>query len=257
MDQITRSGSCFAEERISSAELPRSSCMGRRMERDNSFSAAASWKSLFPGAVTAALVMRAVDNPKESPALEARKRELEHALRSGGSIGSQAGSDALLRAYDSYYRTFGKTYHVKGQRESVALKGKSIPSRAALVEAMFMAELKNLILTAGHDLAAVRLPVTVGVTGEGDRYVVLSGRETAVRAGDMMMTDGEGIISSVLYGPDLRTHITSATRSVFFAAYAPPGIGEAAVRDHLEDIRANVLLFAPEAETDLLTVIQA
>jgi DNA/RNA-binding domain of Phe-tRNA-synthetase-like protein len=146
---------------------------------------------------------------------------------------------------------------VKGQHDSVALKGKPIPSRAALVEAMFMAELKNLVLTAGHDLAALTLPVTVDVTREGDRYVLLSGREQVVRAGDMMMTDGEGIVSSVLHGPDLRTRITPGSRAVFFAAYAPPGIGHAAVRDHLEDIRAHVLLLAPEAETDLLTVIQA
>jgi DNA/RNA-binding domain of Phe-tRNA-synthetase-like protein len=231
--------------------------MGRRLERNKSFIAAESWKSLFPGAVAAALVMRAVHNPKESPALEARKRELEQALRVGGSIGTDAASDAPMRAYDSYYRAFGKTYHVKGQRESVALKGKPIPSRAALVEAMFMAELKNLILTAGHDLAALTLPITVDVTRGGDRYILLRGREQAVRAGDMMMTDGEGTISSVLYGPDLRTRITSETQAVFFATYAPPGIGQTAVRDHLEDIRAHVLLLAPEAETDLLTVLQA
>ncbi|HET7271275.1 MAG TPA: hypothetical protein VFI90_09325 [Rubrobacter sp.] len=44
---------------------------------------------------------------------------------------------------------------MKAQRESVARMGKPIPSRAALVEAMFTADLMNLILTAGHDLAAV------------------------------------------------------------------------------------------------------
>jgi hypothetical protein len=48
------------------------------------------------------------------------------------------------RAYVDYYRRHGKTYHVKAQRESIALKGKPIPARAALVEAMFMAELKSL-----------------------------------------------------------------------------------------------------------------
>ena len=183
--------------------------------------------------------------------------ELEQALRARGSTASDASSDVRMRAYDSYYRGFGKTYHLKGQRESVALKGKSIPSRAALVEAMFMAELKNLILTAGHDLAALTLPVTVGVAGEGDRYVLLNGREQAARAGDMIMTDGEGLISSVLYGPDSRTRITPETRAVFFAAYAPPGIGAAAVRDHLDAIRTNVLLLDIRAETALLTVIEA
>ncbi len=58
-----------------------------------------------------------------------------------------------LPAYASYYRAFDKTYHVLGQLKSVAVKGKAIPSVAALVEAMFIAELHNGLLTAGHDLA--------------------------------------------------------------------------------------------------------
>jgi hypothetical protein len=38
-------------------------------------------------------------------------------------------------------------------RRKVLGTGKPIPRRAALNEAMFKAELKNLIATAGHDLA--------------------------------------------------------------------------------------------------------
>jgi DNA/RNA-binding domain of Phe-tRNA-synthetase-like protein len=143
-----------------------------------------------------------------------------------------------VRAYVDYYRAHGKTYQVMPQRKSVAVKGKPIPRSAALVEAMFMAELKNLILTAGHDLTAVELPVRVDMTREDDGYVLMNGTERALSAGDMMMVDGEGIISSVLHGPDRRTRITSKTREVLFAVYAPAGVGENAVRDHLEDIRA-------------------
>ena len=36
--------------------------------------------------------------------------------------------------------------------------------------------------------------------------------------------------------------------------YAPPGIGEQAVYDHLQDIQANVLLVAPEGQVELLEV---
>lgn len=93
--------------------------------------------------------MRGVRNPEHNPALEAAKRRLEKDLRAGA--GGPA-ADRILRAYLDYYRARGSTYHVKAQQESVALKGKPLPRRAALVEAMFMAELKNLILTAGHDL---------------------------------------------------------------------------------------------------------
>jgi DNA/RNA-binding domain of Phe-tRNA-synthetase-like protein len=73
----------------------------------------------------------------------------------------------------------------------------------------------------------------------------------------MMMVDGKGIVSTVLYGPDRRTRITPETKEVLFAAYAPSGIGDNAVRDHLEDIRANVLLVAQEAETGPLLTLPA
>jgi hypothetical protein len=85
---------------------------------------------------------------------------------------------------------------VRAQRESVASGRRSIPSRAALVEAMFMAELQ-------------------------------------------------------------RTRIGAGTHNVFFAVYAPAGVGEQTVADHLENIRSNVLLVAPEAETELLTTVSA
>jgi DNA/RNA-binding domain of Phe-tRNA-synthetase-like protein len=143
--------------------------------------------------------MRGVRNPEHDPALEAAKRRLEQDLRAGAG-GPDA--DRVLRAYLDYYRAHGSTYHVKAQRESVARKGKPIPRRAALVEAMFMAELKNLILTAGHDLDAIAPPVRVDVTTGKDRYVQLNGVQAVLKPGDMMMVDGTGIISSVLRGPD-------------------------------------------------------
>jgi DNA/RNA-binding domain of Phe-tRNA-synthetase-like protein len=138
---------------------------------------------------------------------------------------------------------------VKAQRESIVLKGRPIPRRAALVEAMFMAELANLVLTAGHDLDALETPLRVDVTADGDRYVLLSGAEAVLERGDMMMADGAGIVSTVLRGPDRRTRITRETRSVLFAVYAPASVGEHVVRVHLEHVRANVELLAPEAAT--------
>ena len=229
------------------------------MQEDSVLVATGAWRSAFPGAAVGVLAMSGVHNPERSEPLEASKRELEESLRADAAgIGSEGlSARPRFRAYLDYYRTHGKTYHVKGQWDSVAIKGKPIPSRAALVEAMYMAELKNLLLTAGHDLEAVALPVRVDVTSEDDRYVLMNGSERAPSAGDMMMADGEGIISTVLHGPDRRTRITPESRKALFAVYAPAGVGESAVRDHLEDIRANVLLVSPEAETGVLATLAA
>jgi DNA/RNA-binding domain of Phe-tRNA-synthetase-like protein len=210
-----------------------------------------AWRVSFPGAVVGALAMRGVRNPDRSAALEVEKRKLEERLRAAAATASDdPGSQRVLDAYADYYRSRGRTYLVKAQWESVAREGKPIPSRAALVEAMFMAELENLILTAGHDLDAVAPPLCVDVTAEEDRYVLLNGTEAVLAAGDMTMRDSAGIIASVLRGPDLRTRMTPETRSVVFVAYAPAGVREDAVRDHLERIRANVQLVTPTALTE-------
>jgi DNA/RNA-binding domain of Phe-tRNA-synthetase-like protein len=200
--------------------------------------------------------MRNVVNPEGHAVLDKRKEELENQLRSRFSDCDRAALKALptLQAYEAYYKRYKKTYHVQLQLESVVFKGKALPRVAALVEAMFMAELKNLLLTAGHDLEAVQMPVKLDVAQGSERYVRLNGEEQELTPGDMMIADAQGVISSVLYGPDYRTRITPETRQVLFTVYAPPGVGEQAVYDHLRDIQANVLLVAPEADVELLKV---
>lgn len=213
-----------------------------------------TWKAAYPSAVMGFLAMRNAENPSTDTALEQRKRETEERLRARFLAGNVDDLKILdtIQPYIAYYRRFGKSYHVLAQLESVALRGKPIPSVAALVEAMFLAELETQLLTAGHDLESVRTPVTVDVAAGTERFVRINGQEQQLKAGDMITVDGEGVISSVIYGPDFRTRITPDTRGVLFVTYAPPGISEDAVLQHLEAIRSNVLLFAPEAETVLL-----
>lgn len=215
-----------------------------------------AFSSTYPGACAGFLAMRGVTNPEHHDALDRRKEALEADLRArfAGQTRADLAALASIQAYTAYYKRFNKTYHVLLQLESVAFKGRSIPRVAALVEAMFMAELNNQLLTAGHDLDVLRLPVTVGIAAGNEQYTMLNGREQALANGDMFMADGQGVISAVLHGPDQRTAIRPTTTSVLFAVYAPAGIGEAAVRRHLEDIRDNVLVVAPDATVEMLHV---
>jgi len=215
-----------------------------------------TWKTTYPSARAGILVMKNVANPARHPELDQQKKNLEQSLRDRFAGADRAAIRALpiIQAYNAYYKRFKKTYHVQLQLESIALKGRSLPRVAALVETMFMAEIKNLILTAGHDLDKLVLPVTVDVAKGNERYTMLNGREQVLKKGDMMMADRMGIITSVIYGLDQRTRITASTQSVLFAVYAPAGIEEGLVRDHLQDIETNVQLIAPHAETVALDV---
>lgn len=225
----------------------------------NVFSVSGTWNTTYPGAAIGLLVMHNVVNPERHAVLEQCKRRLEQELRTrfGGQDRATLKALPVIRAYDAYYKRYKKTYHVQLQIESIAHKGKDIPAVAGLVEAMFVSELKNQLLTAGHDLEAVRLPVVLDVATGTERYILYNGQQETLKAGDMFIRDALGVISSVLYGPDQRTRITPYTRHVLFTVYAPPGIAEEAVGQHLRDLQANVLLLAPEAATELLTVLTA
>jgi len=211
-------------------------------------------RKALPGAAMGILVMRRAGNPAGHPEVAERIEQLEGELR--GRFADRNALRALpaMAAYEAYYKRFRKTYHVLLQLESVALKGKPIPRAGALVEAMFMAELKSLLLTAGHDLEAIRGPLRLDVARGGERYVMLNGQEQQLKPGDMMVADADGVISCVVYGPDRRTRITPQTRDVLYAVYAPPGIPEDAVRQHLQDLQANVRLAAPAAQVEVLNV---
>jgi DNA/RNA-binding domain of Phe-tRNA-synthetase-like protein len=220
------------------------------------FEVTSAWKSTYPEAHAGVLVMRAVSNPAHHAALESQKAALEEQLRAqfSGQDRAVIGSHPVLRAYSDYYRQFKKTYHIQLQLESIVLKGKSIPSVAALVEAMFMAEMQDLLLTAGHDLDALHLPLVLDVAKGTEQYTLLRGEPQTLKTGDMMISDQVGVISSIVYGPDQRTQISPKTQNVVFTVYAPPGIDEQTVIEHLQHIKENVFVFAPQAQVELLEV---
>lgn len=220
------------------------------------FQVSDAWRKAYPDSHAGVLVMREAANPPHHVGLEKRKAALEEELRLryAGQDRAALLRNPILQAYDAYYRQFKKTYHVQLQLESILFKGRSIPSVAALVASMFMAEMNGLLLTAGHDLDSLRLPLTLDVANGTERYTLLRGDPQAPKAGDMMIRDGEGIVSSIVYGPDQRTQITAGTRNAIFTIYAPDGIRLEDIQRQLEEIRDNVLVIAPGARIDLLKV---
>lgn len=143
------------------------------------------------------------------------------------------------------------------QLESVAYKGKPLPTVSPLVDANFVAELQTLVLTAGHDANRLEEPLTVDAAQGGETFVQMSGAKKTLKPGDMMMADAEGVVCTVLYGQDDRTPILPETRRALYVAYAPAGVPLGAVEEQLNTIRDNIRLFAPEAEVKQLSVYTA
>lgn len=200
---------------------------------------------VYPGAHVGVLLLENVVASAESAALEQAALSIEDKLRRRFADKIALHAHPVLQAYRDYYKKFDKTYHVQSQLESVVFGGRSIPRPLPLVQAMFMAELDNMLLTAGHDLAALSFPLAIGLGREDLSYILMNGSPQALKIDDMCMSDQSGVISSVIYGPDQRTRLSPAASDAVFVVYAPDGISEEAIQKHFADIASYIRLFAP------------
>jgi len=221
-------------------------------------SATEAWRTAHRGATIGLLEVSGLDRPGSSAKLDARKQEIEAALRERYKGFTRQDFLALpvIAAYDRYYKRFNKTYHVQLQIESIVLKGKHLPNVLPVVDANFMAEVETLILTAGHDCDRLRGPMAIDVSREGEQMTQMNGGSKAVRSGDMIMRDADVICCSVIYGQDARSPVSHETSRALYVAYAPAGVPADKVEAQLRGIEANLRLFSAElvvAQHRLLT----
>ena len=216
-----------------------------------------SWGSVYHESCVGLLAVKNAPNMKDHPDLKSAREALEEELKSkfGAMDRKSLRETPVFAAYDAFYRRFKKSYHVQLQLESIVFKGKSIFSPSALVASMFMAELETGLLTAAQDLTALALPLVADVALGNETYQRLDGSDQTLKEGDMYIRDQEGILSSVIYGPDQRTQILPDTNQAVFTTYGPVGVSKAQVQEQLEILESFIKIFSPDAERSLLVVL--
>ncbi|MEZ4517782.1 MAG: hypothetical protein R3C44_13490 [Chloroflexota bacterium] len=96
-------------------------------------------------------------------------------------------------------------------------------------------------------------PVTIDATQGGEQFTQMNGSTRFLKPNDMMMTDGKGIVCTIIYGQDKRTPISPKTRRALYVAYAPAGVPVPAVQQ-LDLIYKYILLFAPQVKAERVEI---
>jgi len=224
-----------------------------------SIAATGGWRNAHPGGAIGLLELSGVATVSPSSGLEKRKRETEERLRERYRGFTRRDFLALpvIAAYDQYYKRFNKTYHVQLQVESIVLKGKNLPVVSPLVDANFIAEVDTFVLTAGHDVARLREPISIDASVTGDQMTQMNGTSKVIYAGDMIMRDADGICCSIIYGQDNRSPISVETSHVLYVAYAPATVPPELVDTQLRQTAENVRSFSPTVVVEQLRLLQA
>ena len=210
-------------------------------------SATEEWRAAHPGATIGLLELSGLESTGSSSRLTERKRAIEAGLRERYKGFTRQDFLALpvMAEYERYYKRFNKTYHVQLQLESIVLKAKPLPDVSPAVDANFMAEVETLILTAGHDVEKLRAPIVIDASREGEQMMQMNGTPRAIRSGDMIMRDADGISCSVIYGQDARSPVSPQTSRLLYVAYAPAGVATEVVERQLRGIEEHVRLVSP------------
>ena len=218
------------------------------------------WKDAPAGTSAGILVVRNAPTGPVGASVDAFRAETEESLRARcGSMDRAALRELpVYREYAAYYRRFDKTYHVLMQLESIVLKRKHIPNVSNLVTAMFAAELSSGVLTAGHDLDLLDLPLDVSLATPDEAYALLGkGAVQKMKDGDLRVADRRGVIGSILYGPDDRSPIGPETKNVLYLVYGVPGVSWDAIREHLERLWERAAFVSPNAVKERLDILTA
>lgn len=205
--------------------------------------------AVYPEAHVGILAIENLQNPKGYAGFEKEKYEIIRNLKDQFPDRQRMKAHPVIEAYSAYYKQFGKTYHLIGQVESAVKNKSSASGKHPVVEAMFLAELKNLLLTAGHDLDHLEGGLDITAADGTETYTSINGREIQAKKGDMLIRDEKAPISTVIYGPDLRTRITRATNNVVYTVYVPKGIPGETTLNHLNNIGSLISKIYPSAET--------
>jgi len=196
----------------------------------------------FPDIKVAFLIVENLNNNAHIDKFESAKREFEDFIRSNYQ---DYETKSVINSYKQFYKKFGQKYPIQFQIKSL-LEGKKLPGKMAVVEAMYMAEIKNMFLTAGHDYDKLEGNLTTELSVESSVYTRIDSKQQPLKADDIITSDDKDIISSVLYGPDQRTRITLETKNYMFFSYFPYGEDDERIRQHFMDIINYLKIFASE-----------
>ena len=196
----------------------------------------------------------------ETDVLAAMKRELEAELRArwGSATKQELLADPTLAAYQRHDQRFGQNYHVAMQILSIAQKGKSIPGRNPLIEAMFMTELNTGVLASAQDADRIAFPIAVDSADGSEQYTRYDGVEERCKAGDQLMRDADGnVLTSIAQGPTAFGLVTPETTAVAYCFYFSAGVPDSAIDESLGYLDQCVRAACQDAKQTGSTIIAA
>lgn len=150
--------------------------------------------------------------------------------------------------YNRYFKKYKKTYPVLQQLESWLLKGRPFPNWNHINEVTFLTELRTQVLLGTHDIDRIHGQAELFLPTEKLPFPGMRGEEIHCYPGDVTGRDEDGIILSLIAGPDERTCIRPDSSHIAFLFFGVPGVTASELAAVQERLSGYARVLAPAVE---------
>lgn len=181
------------------------------------------------------------DGPEKKEVLDTVEKVRDELIALYGSLDRKELKQLeMFRPYVAHFKSFKKTYHLFLQLESFVHKQRPLPFIHPLVSAYFLTELETGVLASAHDSDKLSPGFWLKEAAGDETLTLLSGEERLAPAGDAVLEDQTGLLTSVIQGQDSRTVIGPKARRGTIFVYGPPGASTAALEKALDVFRGHL-----------------
>jgi DNA/RNA-binding domain of Phe-tRNA-synthetase-like protein len=117
-----------------------------------------------------------------------------------------------------------------------AIRKKGLPTTGVLIQTLLFAEMSTGLLMGAQNAAAIKGDLVYDLAAAGESFKGMRS-EVSCRENEIVVRDGDGIIASLLQGPDHRTRLLKDSVDLVFLVFSVPGITIDDVEHGIEVIR--------------------
>jgi len=183
------------------------------------FSKSSKYMAQYPEVAFGLALISNCRNFHNPPGFDQHKRRLLRRMRKRETL---AEITERIDIYNRFFESFGLPCPLPQHLKRTVHSG--FPRYNLMVDAHFMAEMCAGILVAVTDYDRFDGGLTLDLADAGEHCIGLGHRDMVTGEGEIVLRDEREIVCILCQGPDEKTRVTEDTRTVFYYAYAVPGI---------------------------------
>jgi DNA/RNA-binding domain of Phe-tRNA-synthetase-like protein len=198
------------------------------MPREISLTITEAYRKRFPDLAFGIGTVQSCTYFEKSESFKLYKRELLRKMRRKANL---VQLEERINRYDQFFKEWGYCCPLPGHFKRTIEMG--FPIINLYIDTHIIAEMCHGILMAIQDMDRFQGEWKLDLAEEGETFQGVSGKMIRCKEDEIVLRDKEGMVCSLFQGPDFKTRVEPASKSIVVYIFTAPGIQEEHVSDGL------------------------